>query len=82
MTTLFQRIPFVRRVIGYVPSSNKFPHARHQNVLRLFSLYLNEIRDGYDLALDPRWDSDGHAYLARAMAFRCSRKGTLALQMD
>jgi heptosyltransferase III len=69
MTALFQHIPFVRRVIGYVPSSNEPPLARYQNVLRLFSLYRNEIRDRYDLALDPRWDSDGHAYLARAMAF-------------
>ena len=69
MTSLFQHIPFVRRVIGYVPSSNKPPLARYQNVLRLFSLYRNEVRDHYDLALDPRWDSDGHAYLARAMAF-------------
>jgi ADP-heptose:LPS heptosyltransferase len=69
MTTLFEHIPFVRRVIGYAPSSNKPPQARYQNVLRLFSLYRNEIRDSYDLALDPRWDSDSHAYLARAMAF-------------
>jgi ADP-heptose:LPS heptosyltransferase len=69
MTALFQHIPFIRRVIGYVPSSNKPPLARYQNALRLFLLCRNEIRDSYDLALDPRWDSDGHAYLARAMAF-------------
>ena len=69
MTTLFREIPFVRRVIGYAPSTSRQPLAHYRNILRLFLLFHREIPDRYDLALDPRWDSDHHAYLARAAAF-------------
>jgi ADP-heptose:LPS heptosyltransferase len=68
MTSLFRGVPYIHRVLGFTPTPSR-PLSRHRDVLRLLSFCRREMRDGYDLALDPRWDSDGYAYLARAMVF-------------
>ncbi len=67
--TLFQQIPYLRRIVGFVPVSKKGPLAHYLNILRLIRFYRDELPDRYDLALDPRWDSDEYAYLARAIIF-------------
>jgi heptosyltransferase-3 len=69
MTTLFQDISYVRHVFGFTPSRKRSPLGRYLDTFHLFLLYRNTIRDNYDLALDPRWDSDLYAFLARAMLF-------------
>lgn len=69
MTGLFEGIPFIRKVIGFTPSSAKPPFARYFDVLRFLRLSRSVAKSNYDLALDPRWDSDGYAFLARSFAF-------------
>jgi ADP-heptose:LPS heptosyltransferase len=69
MTDLFTAVPFVSRVIEFTPSTLPSPAARYADSLALLRLCRNELLGPYDLALDPRWDSDRYAYLARAAAF-------------
>jgi ADP-heptose:LPS heptosyltransferase len=69
MTEIFESIPFVTRVIGYTPSKLRQPFARYQDTVRLALLSHRHLRSPYDVALDPRWDSDVYAYLARTMCF-------------
>ncbi len=69
MTDLFSNIPYVCRVIGYSPTSHQSPFALYKNICQLLMFSREQLHDAYDLALDPRWDSDHHAYLARALAF-------------
>lgn len=68
MTTLFERLPFVHSVIGYGPSRFGPPFARYQDAARLMHLR-RRLQGAYDLAIDPRWDSDSFAYLARLACF-------------
>jgi len=69
MMGLFEQIPFVNRVIGYVPSRLRQPLARFQDTVRLALLCHRALDTPYDIALDPRWDSDPYAYLARVACF-------------
>jgi len=69
MTSLYSEIPYIDRVIGFLSYPGQGVYARYRNTLGLLQLFRHDIRDGYDLALDPRWDSDGYAYLARAAAY-------------
>jgi ADP-heptose:LPS heptosyltransferase len=83
MGDLFKHIPFVRKVIVFSPSTLPSPLARYSDTLALAQLF-QSLGDGpYDLALDPRWDSDFHAFLARAASIfsgsptRVSYSGTV-----
>jgi heptosyltransferase III len=78
MTEIFESIPFVTRVIGYAPSKLRQPLARYQDTVRLALLSHRRLRSPYDVALDPRWDSDVYAYLARVMGFFSSASHRLA----
>lgn len=69
MTEIFEPIPFVDRVLAYSPSQLRQPFARYQDTLRLARLAHQHLRSPYDIAFDPRWDSDVYAYLARATCF-------------
>jgi len=69
MVSLYREIPFVRHVYGYSRSQSKPPIALYMDTLSLLLLYRSKISSCYDLALDPWWNPDCHAYLARAMAF-------------
>ena len=65
---LFRNVPFIHRVLGFTLTPSGFL-SRHINVLRLLWFCRREMPEDYDLALDPRWDSDGHAYLERVTVF-------------
>jgi ADP-heptose:LPS heptosyltransferase len=70
MTSLFEEIPFIDKVIGYAPPSSGPPVARYQGTLELLSLARREnLTDSYGIAIDPRWDSDGYGYLARVLLY-------------
>lgn len=69
MTELFTNIPFVHRVIGYTPSKLPRPLTRYQDTVQLALLCHRNLTSQYDVALDPRWDSDVYAYLSRAACF-------------
>jgi ADP-heptose:LPS heptosyltransferase len=70
MTAFFQEIPFIDKVIGYVSPSSAPPVGRYQGTIGLLALARREnLTDAYDIAIDPRWDSDGYGYLARALLY-------------
>jgi ADP-heptose:LPS heptosyltransferase len=79
MASLFQHIDFVGRVIGFTPSPSSPPLARYRDTFRLLDLVRREdLAGAYDVAIDPRWDSDGYAYLARALVYLTGAKTRIA----
>jgi ADP-heptose:LPS heptosyltransferase len=80
MVTLFQKMPFVHRVMTYTPPpTSKSTIYRYQGIWRLLALAHREQLSGiYDVALDPRWDSDSYGYLGRALLYLSAAKSRVA----